>query len=138
MPYSVGAGVTATQVDGLSCTDFCLLVPTTCTCTVTGTILGWRVSANFTSVAGLLNLESDNLNMPTALYGLPTFGVLLTDNSYGSLTSMLNFTTLPEYQGYIIGCETTGKSLPPVTIHIPGTNRNLHFLIIFEAVNKCI
>ena len=115
----VDADSTVRPVDGLSCTDFCLLGQTTCTCSVMGTILGWKVS-NLSSDVGQLNLLSDNLNMPTTLPELPTFSVLLTDSSNGFLTALLSFIILPEYQGYTIGCHSTAESPPAVTVHIPG------------------
>ena len=118
--HCADADSTDRPADGLSCTDFCLLGQTTCTCRVMGAILGWKVS-NLSSVVGQLNLLSDSLNMPTTLPELPAFSVLLTDSSNGFLTAMLSFTVLPEYQGYTIGCHAMTESPPTVTIHIPGS-----------------
>ena len=125
MAFYSHVGLTSSQVV-LSCTNFCLLGKATCTCTVTGTVLGWSVSTNLNTLLGLLNLERDNLNMPTTLFQLPTFDVLLIDNSNETLTATLSFTTLPEYQGYIIGCDTTGETQTVIPIHIPGINCNHH------------
>ena len=116
----MAAGLTSSQVDDFSCTDFNLLVPTKCTCTVKGSILVLEVMANLT-VLGLMNLKSKDLNMPTSLVGLPDFSVLLTDSSNGTLTATVNFTTLSDYQGYTITCATTGESSLQVSINISGT-----------------
>ena len=45
------------------------------------------------------------------LLGLPAFSALLTDSSNGTLTAILNVTTISEYQGrYAIVCDTAGRS----------------------------
>ena len=116
----MAAGLTSSQVDNFSCTDFSVLLPTTCTCTVKGSILVLEVMANLT-VLGLMNLKSEDLNIPKSLVGLPNFSVLLTNSSNGTLTATLNFTTLPDYQGYTITCATSGASSWHVCIDISGT-----------------
>ena len=115
------AGSTANQVDNFSCTNFCLLAQTTCTCTDTGTILTFEVMNNSDQV-GLQLLSSGDLNIPKELFGLDTFNALLTDSSNGTLTATLNFITIPEYQGYDIICDTSGESPLTVFVNIQGMN----------------
>ena len=119
------AGSTANQVDNFSCTNFCLLAQTTCSCTRTGTILLFEVRNNSISV-GQRTLRSDDLNMPKKLFELNTFNTLLTDSSNGTLTATLEFTAIPEYQGYAIICEPGGGSPLTVFINIQGMNYNYH------------
>ena len=80
-----------------------------------------EVMTNLSNVVGLQTLKNKDVNMPTVLVGLPSFSVLLTDSSNGTLSATVNFTTLPEYQGYTITCDTTGASSLQVFINIPGT-----------------
>ena len=135
------AGSATNQVDKFSCTNFCLLAQTACTCTDIATILIFEVKSN--SISGERSLRSDDLNMTQTLAGLSAFNVLLTDSSNGILTATLKFTTISEYQGYVIICDTGGESPSTVSIDIQGmsittthrltldlikSKENLHFI----------
>ena len=113
-------GLTYGQVHDLSCGPFCLSSQTVCTCTVTWTVLSWEVIRGDDS-PGLANLRSVNLNVPVPLSGTTPFEALLTSNTSETLTATLTFTTLSEYQGYVIRCDR-GGIFTSLTINIPGIN----------------
>ena len=112
------SGLTYGQVDDLSCEPFCLSSETICTCTVTGAILAWEVIDASDTTIGSTVLNTKDLNS-SPLIGAPAFEVILTSSTGGTLTAMLTFTTLSEYEGYTIECDVDGNPLI-VTISIPG------------------
>ena len=108
-------------MDELSCDPFCLSSQTTCTCTLTGEVLVWRLNNVNGGSVGLESLNSGDLNMPKPLLGAPAFQTLLTYSTSGTLTATLSFTTLSDYEVYTIECGT-GASIVTVTISIQGIN----------------
>ena len=68
---------------------------------------------------GQETLDSSELNVVTPLFGEMAFEALLTDVTGETLTAILTFTTLSEYEGFMIECDTVGNSVN-LTIAIPG------------------
>ena len=60
--------------------------------------------------------------MPMTLSESLPFPVLLTNTAGGTFTATLTFTTLSEYEGYDIICDTDGNPAT-ITISIPGINQ---------------
>ena len=117
--YTVlSAGVTNGQVEKLSCGQVCLSAQVTCICTVTGSFLEWRVRNTAGTPQGQETLIPSELGEVKTL-PLAAFEALLTNATGGSLTAMLTFITLSDYEGFTIECETIGD-LVDFTIAIPG------------------
>ena len=104
-------------MDDLSCGAFVLSGQTTCTCTVTGGVLRWRVADENDDVINNILFFPSNLGI--TIIGPLGFQAVLTNSTAVTLTATLSFTTLPEYEGYMIRCDTDGNPVT-VTISIAG------------------